>query len=228
MPAEYKDRSYTNSLAAHLFATTRHYEPQRTNNFELQIVGLDHLVAAGADTSRSSSGNNSFIGYTDREIEVLQAVIPSGELTLSIQGAFTPQENMSKLEVPYGNSSVKFAGKVDYPDGTLTWTDYYQQDMELVLKCWYKTVYNGINGAVGDAVDYKREAYLTSYSPSGKYARRWKLYGAFPTQINGDDYSNENNSIRRLSCTLSYDRAVRLDTLDSESGSNINAVNWNV
>lgn len=201
------NENYTSALAAHLFVATNKYEPQRTNNFELVITGLEGIYAAGMD-------RDSNHGFSPDEYALIKA--SSNDLTLSIQGAFTPQENISKLEVPYGNSNVKFAGKVEYPDGTITWTDYYHQDMELLLKCWLRAVYNGTNGAVGDAEDYKCTAYVTSFSPSGRYARRWKLFGVFPTQVNGDDYSNENNSIRRLSCTLSYDRAVRLEKLDSE------------
>ena len=145
--------TYTTALAAHLFAVANNnYEPQRTNNFELAIVGLSNIYAAGCERD-----NNH--GFTQAEYKLLQN--SGNELTLSIQGAFTPQENISKLEVPYGNSSVKFAGKVEYPDGTITWTDYYHQDMELLLKCWLRSVYNGQNGAVGDATDYKCTAYVT-------------------------------------------------------------------
>lgn len=198
-------------IAGTLFLTTENgFEPQRTNNFELQITGLDTIKNAGM-----TSSNKKTNGYSQAIYNRLQNI--ADELVLSVKTGFSPKENVSTLEVPYGNSKVKFAGIPSYEDGTVAWNDYYDKDTELILKAWQSAAYNAKTGAVGDAADYKRTAYMTMYSPSGKVGRRWKLHGCWVSSVNGDDMSNESNAVRSLSATFVYDWAERLETLDSES-----------
>lgn len=208
MGTSYKPRQ----LASHLFMTSENgYEPQRSNNFEFQVVGLDTIV--NADPSSTGSSTN---GYSQ---EIYNKLQDTDMLVLSVKSGFTPKENVSSLTIPYGNSQVKFAGIPTYEDGNIVWNDYYDKDTELVLKAWQSAAYNSRTGAVGDAKNYKRTAYMTLYSPSGATIRRWKIYGCWVSTVNGDDPSNENNAIRSLSATFIYDYAVRLeDYTDDTSG----------
>lgn len=204
-----RDVKYTSYLASSLFMD-KQYEPQRTNNFELQITGLNTIVRAGFSEG-GTNGFSSDIWKRLGETETIQ------ELILSIRSAFSPKTSISILEIPYGNTKTKFAGVPSYDTGTIVWNDYYDQDTELILKAWQSAAFDESTGAVGDAINYKRTAYLTMFSPSGRKARRWKLYNCWVSDVNGDDFSNENNNVRGLSATFVYDKAVRLEDWEEES-----------
>lgn len=189
----------TRYTASHLFINTANgFEPQRTNNFEMVITGLSTIKPAGDDV------------YSEKVANMLKNM--GDDLVLSIKNGFTPKENISTLEVPYGNSLVKFAGKPTYDDGTIIWNDYYDKDIELILKAWQRAASNPKNGAIGDAKNYKRECIMTMYSPGYTVARRWLIHGCWVNHVNGDDMGNENNSIRTLSAGFVYDWAERQET----------------
>lgn len=204
-------KKYTTTLASSLFMNET-YEPQRTNNFELQIVGLDTLVRAGHTIKDKNNG------YSDEIWSRLQnhKNETTRELILSIKSAFSPKTSISVIEMQYGNTKTKFAGIPSYDSGTITWNDYYDYDTELLLKAWQAAAYDEVTGAVGDAIDYKRTAYLTMFSPSGRSARRWKLYNCWVSDVNGDDFSNDGNGPRGLAATFIYDKAVRLENATQE------------
>lgn len=206
------DTKFTSTIASSLFMNET-YEPQRTNNFELQIVGLHNIVKAGF-----SSGDKNH-GYSDEVWRRLNKEKESTvrELILSIKSAFSPKTSVSVLEMQYGNTKTKFAGIPSYDNGTITWNDFYDYDTELILKAWQSAAFDDTTGAIGDAINYKRTAYLTMFSPSGRKARRWKLYNCWVSDVNGDDFSNDGNNTRGLSATFVYDKAVRLENVDGES-----------
>ncbi len=203
------DGKYTNVLASSVFMNES-YEPARTNNFELQITGLDTLVKAGYSSEDTNKGYSAEIAARLEKTETVQ------ELILSVKSAFSPKTSISVLDIPYGNTRTKFAGIPSWDSGQITWVDYYDLDTELILKAWQAAAVNEETGAVGDAKNYKRTCYLTTFSPSGRKARRYKLINCWISDVNADDLSNENNSIRGLAATFVYDKAVRLEDWTSE------------
>jgi hypothetical protein len=205
----YNDK-YTSILSSSLFMDKKN-EPQRTNNFELQITGLNSIVRAGFTKDDANSGYSAAIKKRLEDTATIQ------ELILSIKSAFSPKVSISILEVQYGNQKTKFAGVPTYENGTITWHDYYDQDTELILKAWQAAACDDATGAVGDAADYKRTAYLTMFAPNGRHARRWKLINCWVADVNGDDFSNEGNNIRGLAATFIFDKVIRLESWDTES-----------
>lgn len=155
------------------------FEPQRNNNFELQITGL--------------SGINSNAG---------------DYITLSVADYAPPQINISSINVSYGNNSVKFAGKPEFPNSTITLNDFIGINIERVLFGWQKLVYDPDTQIVGRAVDYKKTAYLLEYDPSGQTPRQWQINGCWPAELQLGQFSQEGNSLRQITCTLIYDNAV--------------------
>ena len=207
-----KKDKYTSLLAAHLFQSSESgYEIQRTNNFEIQITGLDTIVRAGY------SADDQYHGYSQKIWEKLTDPDTVQELIMSTKAGFSPKENVSTIEIQYGNSKLKYAGIPSYDDGSITFNDFYNKDTELLLKAWQAAAYDASTGAVGDGEDYKRTAYLTMFSPGGRRARRWKLIGCWVSTVNGDDFSNDGNSPRALSATFVYDSAIRLEDWSTES-----------
>lgn len=208
---------FTSTIASSLFMNET-YEPQRTNNFELQIVGLHNIVKAGYEAGENA-GTKLTNGFSEEVWRRLNSEKESTvrELILSIKSAFSPKTSVGVLEIQYGNTKTKFAGIPSYDSGTITWNDFYDYDTELILKAWQSAAFDDTTGAIGDAVNYKRTAYLTMFSPSGRKARRWKLYNCWVSDVNGDDFSNDGNNTRSLSATFIYDKAVRLENVEGES-----------
>lgn len=167
------------------------FEPQRTNNFEVQIVGLSSLRSVDKGNSLPSNAGDL--------------------LTLSVASYSAPQINISPITVPYGNNVIKFAGKPEFPDSSITLVDYIGVNIERILSAWQKLVYDPKTQAIGNAVDYKKVAYLIEYDPSGQQARQWQLNGCWPSQLQLGDFNQEGNSVRQLTMTLSYDNTIPLD-----------------
>src|SRR5574344_946340 len=112
--------TYTTNLAAQLFMTGKGttYEPQRTNNFELQFIDLGSIKKAGGQT------------YPQ---DIKDALNNAEDMILSVKSAFNPSLSVSQLSVQYGNNTVKYAGIPSYSNGTVVWNDFYDRDTERVL-----------------------------------------------------------------------------------------------
>lgn len=164
--------------------TTETWELQRTNNFEIQIAGLDRIVGAGS----------------------------ANLLTLAVQSAQLPSEQSNDVQVHYGNMLVHVAGTTTY-GGTnqIVVNDAIQEDIENIIVQWRKTVYDPETDQVGLAYNYKMDARLIQYAPDGSRERVWKLQGVFPmgVEYGSLDYTSQG-AVKQISMTLSYDKAVRI------------------
>ena len=168
------------------------WEPQRTNNFEVQFPNLGQLFSI--DQELALPGNASDL------------------LTLSVKSVDYPSTNIDKLTVSYGNNSINFAGKPSYGDVSIVVNDYIGIQTERIIMAWSALVYNPKNETVGWASQYKRDGYLFAYSPDGKIARKTQLRGCFPGTVQPGSFSNDDNSIREISVTFYCDVAIPLDS----------------
>ena len=169
----------------------KEWEPQRTNNFEVVFPSLTGLSTIEQNIPLPANANEL--------------------LTLSVKSVSYPEMSNDKLTVSYGNNSINFAGKPSYGDVTIVVNDFIGINTERILMAWSKRVYNPADETIGWAVDYKRDGYLIEYSPDGTVARRTQLRGCFPGQVSPGDFSNDDNSIREISCTFYVDVAIPLD-----------------
>lgn len=150
-----------NNGAYHLADNPRLYEPQRSNNFEFIVMGIDSLLRASVDA-----------GDTD-------AYIANGQETLifSVVSASIPHFTQGKIEVKRGNSIAKFAGTAEYPSGSLKVNDFIGADSKSVLMAWQRLSYDVTTESVGRAADYKKDCTLVEYSPDYKQVRYFELKG---------------------------------------------------
>lgn len=169
------------------------FEPQRNNNFEVQICGLDGLTSM------------------DRGIPIGDASRASELITLSVATYAAPQINITPIVVPYGNNKVKFAGTPEFPESSIVLNDYIGANIERILSAWYKKVYNPKDETIGLAVDYKKTGFLIEYSPDYTISRQWQLYGCWLSSLQLGEFNQEGGSVRQISCTLQYDYAMPLD-----------------
>lgn len=169
------------------------YEPQRTNNFELIVTGIDGIKKAGfldTDTSSVSTVNNG------QEI-----------IRMAVSRAFIPNFTQGVISVKRGNSTVKYAGVPEFSSGTVALNDYIGADVVGVLTAWQNLSYNVRTEKVGLASDYKKLCYLVEYSPDYQQVRKFKLHGCWISGLSYDELSSESNNVMRVSATIQYDRA---------------------
>ena len=178
-------------LGAYHMIDRNEWEPQRTNNFEIQFPGLSGLISI--DQNLALPANASDL------------------LTLSVKSVSYPSTNINKLQVFYGNNSINFAGKPEYGDVEIVVNDFIGIQTERILMAWSREVYDPKNETIGWASNYKRDGYLIEYSPDGTIARRTQLRGCFPGTVSPGGFDNTGNDLREISVTFYCDVAIPLD-----------------
>lgn len=167
------------------------WEPQRTNNFTIEFPNLGQLYSI--DTQLAMPGNASEI------------------LTLSVKSVASPSTNIDALKVWYGNNSINFAGRPTYGDVEVVVNDFVGADTERILMAWHRLVYDPKTELIGRASVYKRDGYLTKYTPDGEVVGRYQLRGCFPGTVSPGNFSNDDNSTRDITVTFYVDVAIPLD-----------------
>ena len=166
------------------------FEPQRTNNYEVQITGLDEIK-------------------TDMNGNKVPMDNASSTITLSTNSFDAPSISVDPITVRYGNSSIKYAGVPSFGDASIVINDYIGLNTERILSAWYAQVYNPNTEEIGYAVDYKKTAYLIEYDTKySKQTRTWRMEGVWPQNLALGSYSAEGGSQRQITMTLIYDRLV--------------------
>lgn len=159
----------------------RAFEPQRQNNFEVEIFGL----AGGPGAARN--------------------------ITLAVNSWGLPNITTDPQPVSRGNSEIKYAGKATFGGAdSLEVMDFIGLDVEKIINQWQKEVYDPNTGKIGWGADYKKEAMITEFAPDGTELRSWKLEGVWPSGVDyGSALSHESADFKRVTMAMSYDRAFR-------------------
>lgn len=181
----------------HLADNPTLYEPQRSNNFRF-LCNLNGIIRAGfqGDESNATIANAQEI------------------LDFSVSQASVPHFSQSVITIKRGNTSMKFAGAIEFPEGTIAINDYIGADSKAILMAWQNLSGNVRTEKVGLAADYKRDAYLMEYTPDYQLVRSWVLKGCWISNISEDAYNSESNEKRLVTATIQYDRAY-IDTSES-------------
>ena len=186
-----------NLLGTYHMVNNNAFEPQRTNNFEIQITGLDFLDSTVTDRDEMELGSDSYRPTNVTDI-----------ITLSVSSFSAPSIQISPIEIPYQNNTIKFAGKPSFGDCSVKVNDYIGLDVEYVLSQWQKMVYDYDTQEIGLASDYKKTAYMLEYDPSGNHVRSWELDGCWPSQLNLGELSHDGNSVKTVDMTITYDWCI--------------------
>lgn len=181
----------------HLADNPTLYEPQRSNNFRF-LCDLNNIIRAGFQGDESN------------------ATIPNAQeiLDFSVSQSSVPHFSQSVITIKRGNTSMKFAGAIEFPEGTIAINDYIGADSKAILMAWQNLSGNVRTEKVGLAADYKRDAYLMEYTPDYQLVRSWVLKGCWISNISEDAYNSESNEKRLVTATIQYDRAY-IDTSES-------------
>ena len=157
------------------------YEVQRTNNFRF-IIDL------------SAFSNN--VGGNSGEI-----------IELACDSVGLPTVSNDPIELDYGNSNVKVAGKATTDDISVAVKDFIEPDVENILWQWRLQVYNPKTGKVGWASNYKRTAQIVQYGPNGEVLRKWQCDGVWPTSLDLGDMDYSSGDKKQITMNLSVDTA---------------------
>lgn len=187
-----KDTYTLDKLGAYHMIGQDDYEPQRNNNFEVHIYGLNNLKTV------------------DTKMNVPQDIAEQS-LTLSAVSVGQINTNVGVLTVPYGNTKVKYAGLPEISDSDIVYNDYIGKSTERVIAAWHSLVFDPKTEKIGLASSYKKRALLIETAPDGTRARAWELQGCWPSNVQYGAYDYNGGATRQITMTLTYDVALPLD-----------------
>lgn len=175
--------------AYHFSANKELYEIQRGNNFDFVIsADLNGMRAYGSDSK-----------YFPNAQEYLR---------LSVSASSVPHFSQNVIEVRRGNTSVKYAGVLSWPEGSLEVYDFIGVETKDILMAWQAKAGNPLYQTVGLQSEYKYDADLIEYTPDySKIVRIWKLDGCWISNLDEDQYSVDASGARKIRATIQYDRA---------------------
>lgn len=217
--AKYKEEgafSYAQKGTGHMIYSSA-WEPQRTNNFELIIENLDSLVTANyketvEDSMKTTSNSNIYSlasDYSqDPDTNIIHPPNAGERIMLSVDSYTAPAIEIATITTNYGNNSIKWAGKPEFPNSTIVVNDYIGIQVERILSAWFRCAYDFKSEKIGLAKHYKKTGYLAEYDPKGGTARVWRLDGLWLASFNLGEWNQAGNEQRKLNATLVYDRVV--------------------
>lgn len=153
------------------------FEPQRVNNGELIITGLDGLGGGRDDVLR-----------------------------LSVASFPLPKVATGVLEVGYLNERRKFAGNTMYDDLSVVFKDHVDRDTAAILWKWRQIVHDPVTGKTGLAANYKKLAYIRLYAPNGTRERSYRLEGVWVSQMDPGEIDYLGEDTVNIQCTLTIDK----------------------
>ena len=209
--------SYAQKGTGHMIYSSA-WEPQRTNNFELIIEHLDTLVMANSEetVANSMTGTDTTLTYATGVEDysgkpnnnVMHPPNAAERIMLSVDSYTAPAIEIATITTNYGNNSIKWAGKPEFPNSTIVVNDYIGIQVERILSAWFRCAYDFKSEKIGLAKHYKKTGYLAEYDPKGGTARVWRLDGLWLASFNLGEWSQDGNAQRKINATLVYDRVV--------------------
>lgn len=172
----------------------RTWQPGKGNFFEFVVEGLGDLLKPGVEEELAEDSD-----YITNGQEVIR---------LTVHETSIPHFELATLSIRRGNSVVKYAGVPTFNDGSLVCTDMIGAQSKAVLEAWQNLAYNVVTDKGGRAVNYKHNATLIEYTADHVRVRSWKLIGVWVSNISEEAYNVETDDIRRVTCTIQYDRAI--------------------
>lgn len=153
------------------------FEPQRTNQMQLIITGLD-----GQSNSRDDV------------------------LTLSAASFPIPKVSSGVISIGYLNEKRKFPGNPEYESLTWVFHDYVDKDVAGILWRWRQLVHDPVTGKGQLAAVFKKTAYLKQWSPDGNIERQYRIEGCWPSQFDPGESSQDGDEDVKISITIEIDK----------------------
>lgn len=185
--------------AYHMTDAAELYDPARSNVFEFIVTGLDgDWLKAGVD-------------YTDRPAasDVVKDI--PNTIRLSVTKASVPHFKQNVIEVQRGNTKAKFAGAIEFNEGSLIVNDFVGINTKAAIMAWQRLTGDITTGAVGRKQNYAKTCFLVEYTPDFVPIRQWELKGCWISELSEEDFDYDNDGKRQITATIQYDRAIPQD-----------------
>lgn len=150
------------------------------------------------------------------EVTFNSSFVDSG-LSFLVTSFPLPKETTDTFKANYWNDSVNLPGKTNFETTQMVIKDAIKYDTEKQFLKWRLRVYNPKTGKVGYAEDFKSNATVIEYSPSGDILRKWKLIGCWPSSVEYGDLTYEDAGEKNMTITITYDKGYRDDIDDISS-----------
>jgi len=137
-------------------------------------------------------------------------VIDSG-ISFLLTSFDLPKEQTDSFKANYWNDSVNLAGKTNYETTQMVIKDAINYDTEKQFLQWRLRVFNPKTGKVGYAEDYKCNAKVKEYSPSGDIIREWTIIGCWPSSVDYGSLTYAEDGEKTITVTITYDKGYRSD-----------------
>ena len=139
------------------------------------------------------------------------------ELSFAAHTAAQPQFTFTAGEHHRINERVYTAGKITYNQIPISFYDFIRGDKSAgeILYNWANTIYNPITGQMSFKSQYSTSATLALLDPAGGIVRMWNLFYCWPSEVNWNDLSSEDDGLVDVSCTLHYDYAIKGADVDT-------------
>lgn len=188
--------AYDKSLTAeHISSNLQNYEAARSGFFTLIVDDLDNILKS------TYIGNEADAQDTDR-IANAQEI-----LKLNVTASSVPQFTINVQRYERGNETVKFAGKPQWNNTSITVDDVVGLNTKEILLSWKALAYNTHTRKGGRMSNYKKTCTLVEYTQDYEPIRSWTLYGCFVTAVNDSEFNKASDDKRSLTATIEYDRA---------------------
>lgn len=197
-------KDFDNALSTrHISNELHNYESARTGFFVLVVHGLN-----GSSENPRGLLRPDYTGDPADADDSDYLRAPEEGLRLNVLKATVPHFSVGSEKFRRGNDVVKFATVPEWDDGEITVDDIVGLDTKSILMAWLYKAYNPHTRKGGRMIDYKKDCDLIEYTQDYEIVRTWHLTGVFVTKISEDNFDRENDGKRRLTASLSYDRAT--------------------
>lgn len=131
------------------------------------------------------------------------------KFTFMCKTSLLPGATINSVPVQYFGRELKFAGNRTFAD----WTVTVINDEDFVIRNAFERWMNGINShnlnirnpLALNPLDYTRDAEVIQYGKAGNTLKKYRLIGAFPTDLSQIDLDwGSNDTIEEYSVTFSY------------------------
>ncbi len=136
----------------------------------------------------------------------------SSQVPIYLASAQRPHVITEEAIMHHDQEQAAFAGKHHWEPISLVFYDISGQggpDSSREIWAWLNTVINIAQVTVALPSAYKKTAQLEMTGGTGNADETWKIYNAWPIDLNWNDVDYSNNEIQTVDVSMKYDRAIR-------------------
>ena len=136
------------------------------------------------------------------------------DLAFAASTAARPGMTFNQIETHRLNDKFYWAGKPTWNELPMTFYDFINEanSVSQILWKWKDKIHDPVSGQMGFKRNYSApSAMLAMLTPEMEVAEKWFLFNIWPTNLDGQELSYEDDGIAMMSVTFRYDYALHED-----------------